>query len=128
MILAHLDTWHPAKYPSAWEPTQFNHGSMFWMAGNEGLLVNDTTKPSVHAGLRTRLSGDDFTDHDDDTAQNWVRLSSDDIDEVGTSGIVRSIMDTLGTEAPVCECFSSPTTRFAMTNSLGYIDLSIGIS
>lgn len=39
---AHLDTWHPAKYPSAWidkdDPfpqSFFTHGSMFWIAHNE---------------------------------------------------------------------------------------------
>ncbi|KAK6207138.1 GTPase Cdc42 [Pestalotiopsis sp. IQ-011] len=100
---AHLDTWHPAKYPSAWESKQahFNHGSMFWLAGNEGLLSNTSSKPNVHAGLRTRLSGDDYSDYDDDTAQNWVRISADDMDDMGTAGVVRSIMDTLGTEDPV---------------------------
>ncbi|KAK2050496.1 arginase [Colletotrichum somersetense] len=98
---AHLDTWHPAKYPSYWTSTQFNHGSMFWMAGNEGLLSNASSRPSVHAGLRTRLSGTDFADHEDDTAQNWVRIAADDIDEIGTAGVVRSIMETLGTEDPV---------------------------
>ncbi|KAH7349467.1 guanidinobutyrase [Plectosphaerella cucumerina] len=98
---AHLDTWHPAKYPSYWSPTPFNHGSMFWLANNEGLLSNATTGQSVHAGLRTRLSGDDFTDHDDDTAQNWVRIAADDMDEIGTKGVIDTIMSTLGTEAPV---------------------------
>jgi agmatinase len=87
---AHLDTWHPAKYPSAWTPQQFNHGSMFWMAGNEGLIANTSGAPSVHAGLRTRLSNDGHADNEDDTAQNWVRISSDEIDDVGTGGIVAS--------------------------------------
>ncbi|KAI0118806.1 agmatinase [Nemania sp. FL0031] len=115
---AHLDTWHPAKYPSYWGSTQsnFNHGSMFWLAGQEGLIANTSSSssssdagsgskavvaPSVHAGLRTRLSGDGFGDFDDDDKQGWVRLSADDIDEIGTAGIVKTIMDTLGTEDPV---------------------------
>lgn len=98
---AHLDTWHPAKYPSAWAPTPFNHGSMFWLANTEGLLSNASTGQSVHAGLRTRLSGDDFADHEDDSAQNWVRIAADDMDELGTAGVVESIMSVLGTEAPV---------------------------
>ncbi|KAI0526559.1 agmatinase [Xylaria bambusicola] len=102
---AHLDTWHPEKYPSYWatEQSQFNHGSMFWLAGQEGLLANvsEGGLPSVHAGLRTRLSGDDFGDFDDDDNQGWIRLSADDIDELGTGGIVKKIMDTLGTEDPV---------------------------
>ncbi|KAI1427048.1 agmatinase [Xylaria sp. FL1777] len=101
---AHLDTWQPAKYPSYWasEQSKFNHGSMFWLAGQEGLLSNASdAKPSVHAGLRTRLSGDGFDDFDDDARQGWVRLSADDIDDLGTAGIVDQIMDTLGTRDPV---------------------------
>lgn len=97
---AHLDTWHPEKYPSAWpsEQAHFNHGSMFWLAGNEGLISNATGSagPSVHAGLRTRLSGNDFGDHEDDSAQNWVRISADDIDEVGTRGVVEAILEAFG--------------------------------
>ncbi|KAI1467034.1 Arginase/deacetylase [Daldinia caldariorum] len=99
---AHLDTWHPGKYPSYWssEQSRFTHGSMFYLAGEEGLIVaNGTGKPSVHAGLRTRLSG--LEDYEDDDAQNWVRISADDVDELGTKGVIDSIMETLGTEDPV---------------------------
>lgn len=74
---------------------------MFWLAGTEGLLSNATTGPSVHAGLRTRLSGTDASDHDDDTAQNWVRISADEMDDFGTAGVISRIMETLGTEDPV---------------------------
>lgn len=102
---AHLDTWHPAKYPSAWidstdSSTQsfFNHGSMFWIAATEGLIANGS---SVHAGLRTRLSGDDEEDFADDSQQGWIRISTDDIDEVGPKGIIKSIMARVGTEIPV---------------------------
>jgi agmatinase len=102
---AHLDTWHPAKYPSAWldeneesPQSYFNHGSMFWIAGNEGLIVNGS---SIHAGLRTRLSGVDDADHIDDAVQGWTRISSDDIDDIGTAGIISKIMETVGTERPV---------------------------
>lgn len=100
---AHLDTWLPNKYPSAWigdarSPSDFNHGSMFWMAGQEGLIANGS---SVHAGLRTRLSGVDDDDYVDDTNQGWTRISSDDIDEIGTKGIIDAIMGQVGTEKPV---------------------------
>ncbi|KAI1822346.1 agmatinase [Xylaria intraflava] len=101
---AHLDTWHPLRYPGFWatEQSQFNHGSMFWLAGQEGLLNNASSgAPSVHAGLRTRLSGNGFGDFEDDDGQGWIRFSADDIDDVGPEGIVKSIMDTLGTEDPV---------------------------
>ncbi|KZF21469.1 Arginase/deacetylase, partial [Xylona heveae TC161] len=97
---AHLDTWHPKKYPSAWESDQasFNHGSMFWLASTEGLIVNGS---SVHAGLRTRLSGDGWDDYEDDDRQGFLRISSDDIDEFGTAGVIKSIIDRVGTEQPV---------------------------
>jgi agmatinase len=102
---AHLDTWHPAKYPSAWiDPSDpstqsfFNHGSMFWIAATEGLIANSS---SVHAGLRTRLSGDDEADYEDDTEQGWVRIATDDIDEIGVKGVIRTIMERVGTEIPV---------------------------
>ncbi|KAK5989070.1 Guanidinobutyrase [Cladobotryum mycophilum] len=98
---AHLDTWDPAAYPSYWGATHFNHGSMFWMAHQEGLLSNTSSQASVHAGLRTRLSGTDMSDHEDDSRQNWVRFAADDIDEIGTKGIINGIMKTLGTEDPV---------------------------
>ncbi|KEY64655.1 hypothetical protein S7711_02855 [Stachybotrys chartarum IBT 7711] len=102
---AHLDTWHPAKYPSAWVDADdgfaqsfFNHGSVFWLAGSEGLIANGS---SVHAGLRTRLSGGDFTDYDDDTQQGWYRITADDIDDVGVKTIIERIMNQVGTEKPV---------------------------
>lgn len=97
---AHLDTWHPAKYPSTWasEQTHFNHGSMFWLASNEGLIVNGS---SAHAGLRTRLSDDGWDDYEDDERQGFLRISADDIDDMGTAGIVEAIMQRMGTEVPV---------------------------
>ncbi|KAH8653109.1 Ureohydrolase [Tricladium varicosporioides] len=97
---AHLDTWHPAKYPSPWPSKQaeFNHGSMFWIASNEGLILNGS---SVHAGLRTRLSGGDWGDYEDDDAQGFLRISSDDIDDLGTTGIIASILSRIGTETPI---------------------------
>jgi agmatinase len=122
---AHLDTWHPgmrssggtiwyyaytdprniAKYPSAWisaedatTPSFFNHGSMFWIASTEGLIANGS---SVHAGLRTRLSGDEPEDYTDDSQQGWIRIATDDIDDIGVSGVITSIMNRVGTEMPV---------------------------
>lgn len=74
---------------------------MFWMASKEGLLSNASTGQSVHAGLRTRLSGTDWADNDADTAQNWVRFSADALDDMGTKGLVDAIMSVLGTRDPV---------------------------
>ncbi|PQE06881.1 hypothetical protein CJF31_00010993 [Rutstroemia sp. NJR-2017a BVV2] len=97
---AHLDTWHPSKYPSPWpsEQAQFNHGSMFWLASNEGLILNGS---SVHAGLRTRLSGDDYADYDDDDRQGFLRISADDIDDLRPQGVIDKILSRIGTKVPV---------------------------
>lgn len=110
---AHLDTWHPDKYPSAWPSAQshFNHGSMFWLAGQEGLLLfsNSTSsssssasqKKNIHAGLRTRLSGTSDSDFDDDSSQNWLRISADDIDDLGgPSGIIKTILEQFDLSDP----------------------------
>jgi len=100
---AHLDTWHPAKYPSAWldpdDPLQqsfFTHGTMFWLAHNESLIMKSN---SVHAGLRTRLSG--IEDNEDDDTQGWIRFSADDIDDIGFAAMARQIVEHVGTETPV---------------------------
>ncbi|TKX20016.1 guanidinobutyrase-2 [Elsinoe australis] len=104
---AHLDTWHPAKYPSAWldfalpdpatispedplwtEQSFFTHGNMFWLAHLEGVIA---TNSSVHAGLRTRLSG--VEDEEEDEAQGWLRIASDEIDELGWKGVANRIID-----------------------------------
>ncbi|EKG19315.1 Ureohydrolase [Macrophomina phaseolina MS6] len=71
---------------------------MFWLAATEGLIANGS---SVHAGLRTRLAGDDETDWADDSAQGWHRISTDDIDEIGPKGVIESILKNVGTEVPV---------------------------
>ena len=68
---------------------------MFWIASNEGLILNGS---SVHAGLRSRLSG--WDDYHDDERQGFLRISADDIDEMGTAGIVSAILERIGTETP----------------------------
>ena len=71
---------------------------MFWIASNEGLIANSS---SVHAGLRSRLSGDDYSDYDQDSSQGFLRIASDDIDDLGTAGVVDAIMNRIGTARPV---------------------------
>jgi agmatinase len=103
-----LDTWHPSKYPSTWAPnsplgdlseqSDFNHGSMFHIASLEGLINNSS---SVHGGLRTRLSGDGFGDYENDDKVGFLRIFADDIDDLGTRGIIDMIMQRIGTEYPV---------------------------
>ena len=100
---AHLDTWHPGAYPNSWSTnpgsqSDFTHGTMFWLASQEGLIQNAS---SVHAGLRTRLGGQDFGDYDVDTAQGFYRIEADDIDALKPDGVADLIMRRIGTEVPV---------------------------
>lgn len=100
---AHLDTWLPNKYPEGWDESLgsgigiFTHGSMFWMAYEEGLL----SKHGIHAGLRTRLSGTDYEDYKDDKDQGFMRIACDDIDDFGPDGLIKIIKDHIPAGAPV---------------------------
>lgn len=100
---AHMDTWVPTKYPSNWadvadeDSGQFTHGTMFWKAHTEGLL-SDTC---IHAGLRSRLSGTDFGDYEDDAKQGFDRISCDDIDSLGVDGIASKVLARIPAGAPV---------------------------
>jgi len=44
------------------------------MANEEGLIANGT---SIHAGLRTRLSGTSFSDYDHDDKVGFVYIETD---------------------------------------------------
>ena len=89
---AHLDTWSPAGYPSYWSSNQseFTHGSMLWMARNEELISDDS---NVHIGIRTRISGNDWTDFEDDDRQGWKRYSGDDVWVDGRAGLDKMVAE-----------------------------------
>lgn len=92
---AHMDTLHPSSYPNLWDEGAsgvFNHGSMFWMASQEGLLHNES---NVHAGLRTRLTGADWSDFENDDQQGFLRISTNDMDDLGAAKIVELIQSRL---------------------------------
>lgn len=93
---AHLDTWKPDKYPSYWhtEQLEVTHGLMLWKAYEEGL----TTMNNVHAGLRTKLSGAE--DWEDDDEQGWLRLSADDVWLRGTDFIIDQILQRVPKDTP----------------------------
>lgn len=93
---AHLDSWKPDKYPSYWhtDQSEINHGSMLWKAWDEGL----TTNRNVHGGLRTKLSGTE--DWEDDDEQGWVRISADDIWLKGIDHVIKTILDRVPADTP----------------------------
>lgn len=93
---AHLDTWAPDKYPSFWHSDQLelNHGSMLWKAHEEGL----TTTHNVHAGLRTKLSG--LEDYEDDDDQSFTRIMADDIWIDGVKSVIDKILEVIPANTP----------------------------
>ncbi|GJN92306.1 hypothetical protein Rhopal_005336-T1 [Rhodotorula paludigena] len=89
---AHLDTWNGNLYNGAWtHQSTITHGSVFWKASTEGLISNTS---SIHAGIRTRLS--EFEDLTHDSEVGFKLLTTDDIDEMRPSGIIRAIKERVG--------------------------------
>ncbi|KAF4625632.1 hypothetical protein G7Y89_g12531 [Cudoniella acicularis] len=92
---AHLDTWIPPAGPDQFpwfsEQGRFNHGDVFALAWEEGLIANGS---SVHVGLRTRLSGpEDLTD---DQMQGFAQIAADEVDDIGVDGIIKRIKARVG--------------------------------
>ena len=97
---AHLDTLHPTSFPTAWpsEQAEYNHGSVFWKAMQEGLLRNGS---SVHAGINTRLSGVDWGDFETDKEMGFLRIHADAVDEIGAQGVIDLINQRIGPDVKV---------------------------
>lgn len=94
---SHLDTWKPKVFGGA--PTKvasINHGTYFYHAAQEGLLRNDT---NIHAGIRTTLSGP--SDYENDGYVGFEIVEARAIDDIGINGIVKKIVDRVGTKDPV---------------------------
>jgi agmatinase len=94
---SHLDTWKPKVFGGApSEQAAINHGTYFYWASEEGLLANDS---SIHAGIRTTLSGP--SDYDNDGYCGFTRVEAREIDVIGTEGVARRILERVGTTKPV---------------------------
>lgn len=97
---AHLDTWDPRTYPSfnGTDSPDFNHGSMLWMAHQEGIIA---AKNNVHAGVRTLLGGTGWDDYISDDKLGFTRIDGEDIMDIGVSGVVEKIKATIPKGVPV---------------------------
>lgn len=94
---SHLDTWRPKVFGgSPSEQAAINHGTYFYHASMEGLLKNDT---NIHAGIRTTLSGP--SDYDNDGYCGFEIVEAREIDTIGTEGIIKRILNRVGTTNPV---------------------------
>ncbi|KAK0619191.1 arginase family-domain-containing protein [Immersiella caudata] len=94
---SHLDTWKPKVFggsPST--VAAINHGTYFYHAAMEGLLANDT---NIHAGIRTTLSGP--SDYENDGYCGFEIVEAREIDTIGTDGIIKRILERVGTKNPV---------------------------
>lgn len=92
---SHLDSWNPtAGAPS--DAAQITHGSFFYWANQEGLISNSS---NMHASLRTNLSG--LGDYDEDELCGFARIEAREIDDIGTRGIIKKIIERVGTNRPV---------------------------
>jgi agmatinase len=78
------------------EVASINHGTYFWHAAQEGLLANDT---NIHAGIRTTLSGP--SDYDNDGYCGFQIVEAREIDTIGVDGIIKKIVERVGTKNPV---------------------------
>ncbi|KAJ0356050.1 hypothetical protein KNSL1_000540 [Colletotrichum chrysophilum] len=94
---SHLDTWRPKVFGgSPSEVASINHGTYFYHASQEGLLRNDS---NIHAGIRTTLSGP--SDYENDGYCGFEIVEAREIDTIGTDGIIKRIIDRVGTKNPV---------------------------
>jgi len=94
---SHLDTWRPKVFGgSPSEVASINHGTYFYHASQEGLLRNDS---NIHAGIRTTLSGP--SDYENDGYCGFEIVEAREIDKIGTDGIIKKILDRVGTKNPV---------------------------
>jgi agmatinase len=94
---SHLDTWRPKVFGGApSKVASINHGTYFYHASQEGLLKNDT---NIHAGIRTTLSG--MSDYENDGYCGFEIVEAREIDTIGTAGIIKKILDRVGTTNPV---------------------------
>ncbi|KAI5474247.1 agmatinase [Pseudohyphozyma bogoriensis] len=111
---AHIDTWNGDTYAGAFsDQSKITHGSFFWKASQEGLITNTS---SIHAGIRTRLS--DVEDLEHDASVGFQLLTTDDIDEMRPSGIVKAIKERVG-NTPVYLSFDIDTIDPSMAPATG---------
>jgi len=96
---AHIDTMAPDSYPrKSWksQASEINHGTVFWQASQEGLLLPGHL---VHAGVHGRITG--LKDFESDDSLGFLRIPVEEIDDLGADAIIARIHDTIGSDVPV---------------------------
>ncbi|OAA52943.1 agmatinase precursor [Cordyceps fumosorosea ARSEF 2679] len=96
---AHMDTLAPDAYPrKAWKSkaSEVHHGTVFWHAVQEGLLI---PRRLVHAGIHGRVTG--AADLGSDDGMGFLRISVEEMDDVGADAIADRIYEVIGPDVPV---------------------------
>jgi len=89
---SHIDTWKPTVFGGKKSAqAAYNHGTYFYHASREGLIKNGS---SIHAGIRTTLSGP--SDYDNDALCGFQIIEAREIDNIGTAGIIKRIKEVVG--------------------------------
>lgn len=90
---SHLDSWDPKQLGGGLTKySEINHGSMFHIAHEEGLLSNNS---NMHLGIRCALFDRDY-DLEHDTACGFSYIRAREIDSIGIKKIVERVVKTVG--------------------------------
>ncbi|KAI8099164.1 arginase family protein [Halteromyces radiatus] len=86
---SHMDSWKPFSYKG--HGPNLNHGTYFYFAAKEGLMSKNQ---NIHVGIRSKV----FTPHDykDDHKLGFQLIEANEIDEIGTKGIIDRIKKVVG--------------------------------
>ncbi|KAK7450582.1 hypothetical protein VKT23_012891 [Stygiomarasmius scandens] len=88
---AHMDT---GATEGRTDQERITHGSYFTIAWEEHLMTNT----SIHGGIRNKMSGPEFVEHDE--VVGFQVISSEDIDDYGINNVIKAIRRRIG-DSPV---------------------------
>jgi agmatinase len=92
---SHLDTWDPEQLGGGLTKySEVNHGTMLHIAHEEGLLSNNS---NMHIGSRSMLFEETY-DLENDKRCGFSYIRARDMDKIGISGIIESIVERVGEE------------------------------
>lgn len=90
---SHLDSWDPHQLGGGLTKySEINHGSMFHILHEEGLLSKDK---NMHLGARSMLF-DRHYDLDNDARCGFSSIRARQLDKIGIQGVIDRIVDTVG--------------------------------
>lgn len=97
---AHYDGWPPSAFRNTWDgkTSEYNHESTFWLADEEGLIMKEF---SAFVGLRDPLESVHSVNAYSEKGHSPLLLENDAIDDIGSDGVAKAIIDRVGNETAV---------------------------